>query len=132
MTPISARSGRILGIGVDFVSISRIDGLCIRFSERFLERVFTCGEIRESRGRSDYLAGRFAVKEAVLKAMGTGLSKGMKWREIETLTLPNGLPETQCTGEAKVRMNQRGVGEIWVSISHDMGSATAFVILTED
>lgn len=131
MIPVSVRSGRILGIGVDFVSISRVDGLCMRFPERFLQRVFTSSEIRESRGRSAYLAGRFAVKEAVLKAMGIGLSKGVRWREIETITLPNGLPEIRCRGEAKVKLENRGVGEIWVSISHDMGSATAFVILTE-
>ncbi len=131
MIRASDRSGKILGIGVDFVSTSRIEGLCTRFPERFLGRVFTPAEIRESRGRPAYLAGRFAVKESVLKAMGTGLSKGMRWKEIETITLPNGLPETRCTGGARSCLDHRGVGEIWVSISHDAGSATAFVVLTE-
>ncbi len=126
----SHRDDRILGVGIDLVSIDRIKKLCVRYPERFLHRVFSPGEINESRGKYAYLAGRFAVKESVLKAMGTGLSNGMRWTEIETITLPNGLPETRCTGQTANHMEFRGVGEIWVSISHDMGSATAFVVLT--
>lgn len=120
----------IRGIGTDFVSIDRINGLHVRFGARFLEKVFTSGEVMESRGNPQYLAGRFAVKESVLKALGTGWKGGVRWTDIETLTLPNGMPDVRYGGSVRTLAESRGGENIWVSISHDRDFAIAFVVLT--
>lgn len=120
----------IRGIGTDFVSIDRIKGLHVRFGTRFLKKVFTPGEVRESGGNPQYLAGRFAVKESVLKALGTGLRGGLRWTDIETLTLPNGMPDVRYGGSVRTLAESRGGENLWASISHDGDFAVAFVVLT--
>ena len=122
----------IVGIGVDIVEVSRIEGLLSRFGERFLARVFTESEERyasRSVKRAERLAGRFAVKEAVLKALGTGKSQGILWRDVETLPGLMGRPSVQLHGAARGWMDRMGGRGIHVTISHDGGRAVAFVII---
>jgi len=122
----------ILGIGVDIVEISRVERLVQRYDSRFLSRVFTGNESRYAMGSANYaerLAGRFAVKEAVLKALGTGKSGGILWQDIETLPGPAGKPVVRLHGQAVRWAKWKGGGQVHVSISHDGGKAIAFVII---
>jgi len=91
----------IAGIGVDIVDIARIQALLDRHGERFLRRVYTDAETAyamSGANKAERLAGRFAVKEAVLKALGTGKSQGILWRDIETLRGRLGRPEVRRPG----------------------------------
>jgi len=119
---------KIISIGTDLVSIDRIQRAVKRYDVRFLERVYTKREIVESALSSAYLSGRFAVKEAVLKAMRTGLSSGMNWREIETIRDPSGAPKVFLYGAAARRVSEMGGVEVMVSISHERAFALAFVM----
>ncbi len=122
----------IISIGTDLVSIDRISGLTKKYGDRFLERVYTKREVAESSLSPAYLSGRFAVKEAVLKAIGTGLSAGMSWREIETIREPTGAPMVCLYGEAARRVLGMGGVRIMVSISHERSFALAFVLFLGD
>ncbi len=122
----------ILGIGVDIVEIARVKALLDRYGVRFLSRVFTEAESRyamASVNAAERLAGRFAVKEAVLKALGTGKSRGILWRDIETLPNPAGKPVVHLHGQAVRWVKWRGGGSLHASIAHDGGKAIGFVIL---
>lgn len=122
----------ILGIGVDIVDIPRVERMIARYGVRFLSRVFTENESRYAMGSAnsaERLAGRFAAKEAVLKALGTGKSGGIRWRDIETLPGHAGKPVVRLHGQAVRWAKWKGGGPIHVSISHDGGTAIAFVIL---
>jgi len=122
----------IIGIGVDIVDVSRVERLIARYDVRFLSRVFTENEARYAMGSVNFaerLAGRFAVKEAVLKALGTGKSGGILWQDVETLPGPAGKPVVRLHGQAVRRAKWKGGGTVHVSISHDGGKAIAFVIL---
>ena len=122
----------IAGIGVDIVEIARIQAMLDRYGERFLARVYTEAETAYAMGgayRAERLAGRFAVKEAVMKALGTGKSQGILWRDVETLRGRLGKPEVRLHGQAVKWATSRGFGEAHASITHDGGKAVAFVIL---
>ena len=122
----------IAGIGVDIVDIARVQALLDRYGERFLARVYTEAESVYAMGganRAERLAGRFAVKEAVMKALGTGKSQGILWRDVETLRGHLGKPEVHLHGQAVRWATLRGFGAAHVSITHDGGKAVAFVIL---
>ena len=122
----------IAGIGVDIVEIARIQALVDRYGDRFLRRVYTDAEMAYAmRGvnRAERLAGRFAVKEAVMKALGTGKSQGILWKDVETLRGRSGKPEVHLHGQAVRWAKFRGGGPVHVSITHDGGKAVAFVIL---
>ena len=122
----------IAGIGVDIVDIARIQALLDRFGERFLRRVYTEAETAYAMGganAAERLAGRFAVKEAVMKALGTGKSLGILWRDVETVRGPLGKPVVRLWGQAVKWAKMRGSGAVHVSITHDGGKAIAFVIL---
>lgn len=122
----------IVGIGVDIVEIGRIGDLLERYRDRFTHRVFTGEEIRyaEKGGKiAERLAGRFAVKEAVLKAFGTGKSGGILWKDIETVRGTKGKPEVKLYGMASNYMNKMNGSKVLVSIAHDGGNAIAFVII---
>jgi holo-[acyl-carrier protein] synthase len=124
--------GGIAGIGVDIVDIARVQKLLERYGTRFLKRVFTEAEAEYAMGSAapaERLAGRFAVKEAVLKAFGTGKSQGILWRDVETVRGPRGKPVVHLHGQAVRWAKWRGGGAIHVSISHDGGKAMGFVIL---
>jgi len=122
----------IAGIGVDIVDISRIQAMLDRYGERFLRRVYTEAETAYAMGGAkpaERLAGRFAVKEALMKALGTGKSHGILWRNVETVRGPMGRPVVSLHGEAGALAKKRGGGAVHVSITHDGGKAVAFVIL---
>ncbi len=116
------------GIGVDIVEVERIRELAERKAERLEGRLFTACELQACRGgRYDKLAGRFAAKEAVSKALGTGVS-GMGWHEIEIAEEESGRPLVRLTGRAAALAASLGVTAIEVSIAHTSGVAVAFAV----
>lgn len=122
----------IVGIGIDIVDIERVGRLLERFGERFVRRVFTDAEelyANKSIRPAERLAGRFAVKEAVMKAIGTGKSQGILWRDVETVRGPLGRPEVILHGRADKYMKMLKGEKVHVSITHDGGKAAAFVII---
>lgn len=116
----------IIGNGVDLIEIPRI-AKAIE-NPHFCERVFTEAEIRESKMLAHRLAGFFATKEAVLKAMGTGLSD-FSWREIEVRHDPKGAPFLELTGKVRLYLIENRVSRVHLSISHCKEYAVAQVIL---
>lgn len=121
----------IVGIGVDLVKISRIDKAG-KSHPGFLERVFTEQErayCSKQKFPAQHYAGRFAAKEAVLKAIGTGWSAGIKWTDMEVLHGEGGGPIVNISGRVKDLMDLKGVKQILLSYSHDEGYAVAQVIL---
>ena len=124
----------ILGIGVDLVECARIQHSLDRFGERFLRRVFTAGEIEYSQSMTfpaRHLAARFAAKEALSKAFGTGIGKSMGWKDIDIHRKPSGEPFVVLEGSAKQLATDRGVGKVWISLSHTDGHAMAVIVLEE-
>jgi holo-[acyl-carrier protein] synthase len=121
----------IIGIGVDLVKINRIEKAG-KGHPGFLERVFTQRE-REYCGRqkfpAQHYAARFAAKEAVLKAFGTGMTAGMKWTDIEVLHGEGGGPIVNIAGAAKDLADLKGVKQVLLSYSHDDGYAVAQAVL---
>lgn len=118
--------------GVDLVEVARIERVLAEHAERFLERVFTAAE-REYAAKSrlrqaEHLAGRFAVKEAVLKALGTGWSGGIAWTDIEVVRTAAGAPGVLLSGEAGEVAKRLGITGWLVSISHTDVTAMGSVI----
>src|SRR3990172_4907052 len=105
---MSASTGGRSGGGVDVIEIERVEAALARFGERFLRRVYTAEEAAFCRGRVHELAARFAAKEAVMKALGTG-AKGVAWREIEVLPNHRGKPLVYLYGRAKARAERVGL-----------------------
>lgn len=125
----------IVGIGLDLVNIARVEAIARRWQDRFLQRVYTEDERRASFGRAwpyASLAGRFAAKEAMLKALGTGWSAGVSWQDIQVLNEDGGRPVATVRGRTGVLAQQAGVTRIHVSLSHDGDYAIAEVILTNE
>ncbi|MDA8217993.1 MAG: holo-ACP synthase [Dehalococcoidales bacterium] len=118
-----------LSMGVDIVEIHRVGEALERHGQRFFERVYTPAELRYCRGRLSELAGRFAAKEAVLKALGTGL-RGIGWREVEILPDPRGKPLVFLHGRAQARARELGLDNFAISISHSREFAVASVVAT--
>lgn len=119
----------ILGHGIDIVDVARVARLLEEHGDAFLTRCYTPAEQAESltRGvrRPEFLAGRFAAKEAILKALGTGLALGISWQDIEVLADNLGRPIAQLSGRAAELAARAGISRWWVSISHTHGHATA-------
>ena len=116
-----------LVVGVDIVEIWRIEATLKRFGDKFLQRVFTPSEIQYCRNRSPQLAARFAAKEAVMKALGTG-TKGVSWRDVEVQRLKSGQPHLNLKGRASDRASKLGVISFAISLSHSREYAVASVI----
>lgn len=117
--------------GIDMVDCTRFGEMIARYGDRFLQRLFTPAELAYCLGRkrqTEHLAGRFAAKEAVLKLLGTGLQRGMKWTEIEVTNEPSGQPRVKLTGQCRHIAGQRRLGEILVSISHITTHAIASAV----
>jgi holo-[acyl-carrier protein] synthase len=122
----------VLGIGVDLVECARIQHSLDRFGQKFLNRVFTEGEIEYSMSMkfpARHLAARFAGKEAVAKAFGTGIGKAMGWRNIDIQKKPSGEPFLVFTGPAQELAKQRGVTSALITLSHTDHHAMASVVL---
>lgn len=116
----------IIGNGIDLIEISRITKASK--NPHFCERVFTDAELRESKMLGHRLAGFFAAKEAMLKAMGTGLSN-FSWQEIEVCHDPKGAPFLELTGKVRSFITEKRISRIHLSISHCKEYAVAQVIL---
>ncbi len=124
---MSADGDQHSAVGVDIIEIGRVEAALGRFGERFLGRVYTVVEVAFCRGRVHELAARFAAKEAVMKALGTG-ARGLAWREIEVLPNHRGKPLVYLYGRAKARAERIGLRGIDVSLSHSREYAVAFVV----
>ena len=122
----------ILGTGVDIAEVPRIRGSIERFGDRFLRRIFTDGEIRyceRKATRFESYAARFAAKEAGMKALGTGWSRGVRWRDIEVVRPKGQRPTIQFHGEAAAIAARLGTKNVALSITHTSEEALAHVIL---
>jgi holo-[acyl-carrier protein] synthase len=122
----------VIGIGVDLVECVRIQHSLDRFGEKFLHRVFTDGEIEYSLSMkfpARHLAARFAAKEAVSKAFGTGIGKAMGWRNIDIQKKTSGEPFLVFSGPAQELATKRGVTAALITLSHTDHHAVACVVL---
>ncbi|MDR0252537.1 MAG: holo-ACP synthase [Brucellaceae bacterium] len=126
----------IIGIGSDLIDIRRIEKTLARHGSRFTERVFTEKERAKAESRkrqADTYAKRFAAKEACSKALGTGLSHGVFWRDMEVINLPSGKPTMRLTNGAEVRLQSmmpEGMKPVvHLSITDEYPMAQAFVII---
>jgi holo-[acyl-carrier protein] synthase len=105
-----------VAVGIDIIEVDRVRRVYERHGERFLKRVFTEREVQQCRGKVTRLAGRFAAKEAISKALGTGLH-GVAWREMEVVQLRSGRPTVRLHGNAKQRAELLGLTAFDVSIA---------------
>ena len=125
----------IVGTGIDIAEVGRIATSIERFGQRFLERVFTAEEIRycESKAnKAERYAGRFAAKEAAMKAIGTGWSRGVTWHDVEVRRAPGGRPTIVFHGKAAEFCRSLGAIRAHLSITHTKDSALAQVILESE
>lgn len=127
----------ILGIGNDIIDIRRIERTLERHGERFISRIFTEIEREKSerrRLRAASYAKRFAAKEACAKALGTGISRGVYWRDMGVVNLPGGKPTIKLTGKARVHLEnmlpRAHVAQIDLTITDDFPMAQAIVIIS--
>ncbi len=121
----------IVGLGLDITEIDRVRAAIERRGEAFLKRVFTPAEIgycERHRDRYERYAGRFAAKEAAMKALGTGWRRGVRWIDIEIVRLPSGKPSLQLRGVAREFADRLGVKHIAITITHSGNTALAQVI----
>ena len=126
----------IVGVGSDLCDVRRIEQTLERFGERFIERCFTDVEQRRSdarAGRAASYAKRFAAKEACAKALGTGLRRGVFWRDMGVVNLPSGQPTMRLTGGAAERLKAilppETEGHIHLTITDEHPLAQAFVVI---
>jgi holo-[acyl-carrier protein] synthase len=122
----------ILGIGVDLIEVERIENSLARFAQRFLQRVFTEGEIKYCQSMAfpaRHLAARFAAKEAVSKAFGTGIGKTIGWRDIDVHNKESGEPFVVLVGRAQSLAKERNVRSILITLSHTHHHAIAVIVL---
>jgi holo-[acyl-carrier protein] synthase len=121
----------IVGIGIDVAEVKRIGAVIESQKERFLRRVYTPDEVaycEQFRNRYERYAGRFAVKEAAMKALGTGWSRGVRWVDLEVVRQRGGRPMLALKGKAKKIADALGVKNIAISITHTAEQAFAQVI----
>jgi holo-[acyl-carrier protein] synthase len=121
--------GEPTSVGVDIVEIERVAAVIARWQEKFLERVYTDAERRYCRGRIPELAARFAGKEAISKALGTGI-RGLAWRDMEILPDLLGKPIVTLHERAKARAEFLGLRHFAISLSHSRDYAVAMVVAT--
>jgi holo-[acyl-carrier protein] synthase len=122
----------IIGVGIDLVDCARIESSIERFGDRFLKRVFTEGEIAYSRSMkfpARHFAARFAAKEALSKAFGTGIGSSMSWRDLDVQKKESGEPFVVLSGGAEKMARERGVKKVWISLSHTETIGMATVVL---
>ena len=124
----------VLGLGTDLIEISRIEESLRRYGDRFLERIFTVDEVaycRRKKGSAESFAARFAAKEAGAKALGTGISRGVSWKEIEVRRQQGERPTLHWSGRALERSIAMGVRSTSLSLTHSRDLAMA-VVMIED
>lgn len=122
----------ILGTGVDLAEVGRIRDAIERYGDRFVHRIYTAAEIayvERKANRFERYAGRFAAKEAGMKAIGTGWKRGVRWQDFEVSNLPSGRPTLRLHGVAAQVAEKMGVKSISLSITHTAEMGMAQVIL---
>jgi holo-[acyl-carrier protein] synthase len=122
----------VLGIGTDMIEMERIQKTIDRFGDNFLNRVFTAGEIAyclRKKNASESFAARFAAKEAGAKALGTGISRGITWLEIEVRREPGQRPTLHWSGRAAELAEELGVHRVSLSLTHSRELAMAIVVV---
>ena len=125
----------ILAVGIDIIEVKRIMSLKNAYGEKFLNRVFSKGELnyclskKNTQSAAQSLAARFAAKEAFVKALGTGVSMGVSFKDIEVISSSSGKPEILLHGKSKELAKNKKIKSIHLSISHSREYAVANVIL---
>ena len=120
----------IIGLGTDIAELARIKASYDRFGERLLQKILTEEEQKNlPESPIAYIAGRFAAKEAAVKALGTGFSQGLGLLDVEVLRGPAGQPQLRLHGPARQRAEAMGMRAAHISISHDRNAAVAVVVL---
>jgi len=114
--PLHPTRGVNVAVGIDIIEVGRVRKVLEKHGERFLKRVYTINEVQQCRGKVTRLAGRFAAKEAISKALGTGL-RGVTWREMEVVQLRSGRPTVTLRGNARRRAELLGLSAFDVSIA---------------
>ena len=125
----------IYGIGVDLVEIRRMEGVIERWGDRFVRRVFTPDEMEICRGRSHPPAAfslRFAAKEAFSKALGLGMKRGVRWRDIEVFHYPGGRPGLRVHGRSSEICKEEGITGLHLSLSDEGNYGVAMVVLEKE
>jgi holo-[acyl-carrier protein] synthase len=124
----------IVGLGIDIAEVDRIESAIGRYGQRFLQRVYTAAEIDYCQSKAnafERFAGRFAAKEAAMKAIGTGWKRGVTWRDFEVVRESSGRPILRFSGVAAGFAERLGVTRALVSITHTATQAIAQVILEQ-
>lgn len=124
----------VVGVGTDMIEIARIAESIDRYGERFLRRIFTPGETeycRRKKNAAESFAARFAAKEAAAKALGTGISRGVNWLEMEVVREPSGRPTLQLFGRAAAIAAQLGVARVSLSLTHSRDLSLAVVVMED-
>ena len=122
----------VVGVGTDLIEISRIERSIRRFGERFLRRVYTQREIaycQRKKNAAESFAARFAAKEAGAKALGTGISRGVNWLELEVAREMSGKPRLELSGRAAEMAQALGVTRTSLSLTHSRDVALAVVVM---
>ncbi len=125
----------VLGTGIDIIEVSRIKNAIEKWGDGFLKKVFTDKELEYSKTKRfayQHLAGRFATKEAVLKAFGGGWIRNLPWKDVEIINDKNGKPEIKLHREAKKISRMKKIAEVHVSMSHTKDYAAASAILVKE
>jgi holo-[acyl-carrier protein] synthase len=125
----------ILGIGTDLAEVARIRKSITQYGERFLNRIYTEREIAYASSKAnaaERYAARFAAKEAAMKAIGTGWSRGVRWKDFEVINEPSGRPTLLLSGVAREVADGMGAGRISISLTHTVEMAFAVVILESE
>jgi holo-[acyl-carrier protein] synthase len=126
---------QIIGVGTDIIECLRIAQMIDRHGELFIRRVYTDHEIAycsTKKAATQHYAGRWAAKEAVLKALGTGWVRGISWRDVEVRHKPGGAPTVALRGGAKEVLERSGITHMHISISHCRSHAVAYAIAEGD
>jgi holo-[acyl-carrier protein] synthase len=124
----------IVGLGIDIAEVDRIESAIRRYGQRFLQRVYTAAEIDYCQSKAnafERFAGRFAAKEAAMKAIGTGWKRGVRWRDFEVVREASGRPVIRFSGVAAGFAERLGTKRALVSITHTATQAIAQVILEQ-
>lgn len=124
-------TAKIIGIGLDIIEIARVQEALTKGGERFVQRVFTINEQNYCLSRmnpAQHLAARFAAKEAILKALGTGWSGGIKWTDIDIRAGASSVPYPVLVGFTAEQAQQRGIMRWHLSLTHSDYYAAAFVV----
>jgi holo-[acyl-carrier protein] synthase len=129
---MESHSAKILGIGTDLAEVDRIEQSIARYGDRFVNRIYTPGEIAyvtRKANRYERFAARFAAKEAGMKALGTGWSGGVRWQDFEVSNLRSGRPTLKLHGKAAEYAAELGANHVHLSLTHTATMAMAVVIL---